>query len=69
MPKNNETESTSLFESRQELPIGARMPPPFEMFCIASFLRRTNTGGWLYAIAIVPDAIAAAAAVAEESAQ
>ena len=55
MPVNNEaTESTSTFESRTELKIGRQLPPPFAMMYISNFLRRTDRGGWLYSVIIVP---------------
>ena len=48
-------DSLSTFESRTELPIGTRMPHPFERMLISAFLRRTDTGGWLYSLAFAED--------------
>lgn len=50
-----ETGSTSTFESRVELAPGTQLPPPFAMMYISRFLRRTDSGGWLYAVIILPD--------------
>ena len=52
MSPNEETEST--FESRNELSIGQRLPPPFAHLQINVFLRRTDSGGWLYSVSFIP---------------
>lgn len=49
-----ETGSTSTFESRTELTPGIQFPPPFAMMYITHFLRRTDSGGWLYAVIVLP---------------
>lgn len=41
---------SSTFEAKQELTPGMRLPPPFARLVIGEFLRRTDTGGWLYAV-------------------
>lgn len=42
--------SDSLWENPNELEIGTHLPPPFSRLYIREFLRRTESGGWLYAL-------------------
>jgi hypothetical protein len=49
------TRDNSTFDSPEELPVGLRLPPPFDRMRIASFLRRSETGGYLYLLEIVDD--------------
>lgn len=42
--------SDSTFESRVKLEIGAYLPPPFSALYIREFVRRTESGGWLYSL-------------------
>jgi hypothetical protein len=46
----NVASTDSVYESKAELPIGLRLPPPFSRLFISEFLRRTDAGGWLYAL-------------------
>lgn len=49
VPKESGTLS-SVFEAKQELEPGMRFPPPFARLVIGNFIRRTDTGGWLYEV-------------------
>lgn len=53
--RTDDRDEPSVFESRQELAIGAHLPPGiFERMYIKSLIRRTDTGGWLYELGLAP---------------
>ena len=52
--ENEQADSGSTFESHNELEIGRQLPPPFARMYIARFLRRTDNGGWLYSVIVLP---------------